>query len=115
MPLGLPMVQAHRGESLAPPVGVYIDESARALCDQGETRFRFIWWDWFSGAEPPPGTEKLRGMLGEYFDWCERYTNTTGYSVESICRHQKLAEEYFNRQRRTPITGKDADAGLSAD
>ena len=94
--LGLPMIQAYRSESNAAPFGIAIDESARGFAPEGNSPFRFVWWRWL-GSRSDVSHEVLMGKLCEYFKWQRKFTNTTGYPIDRIDHHEKLAEEYFSR------------------
>jgi len=34
--------------------------------------------------------------LGKYFDWQEDHSTVTGYAVDRMQYHRKLAEEFFS-------------------
>ena len=67
--LGLPMIQAYMGEQKAPPFGVYIHESARAFCPQGERPLSYKWWKWYHPVYNAK-KETLRTSVDEYFKKC---------------------------------------------
>jgi hypothetical protein len=98
--IGIPLAQAYRGETSAPPFGVFIDESARAFSGEKEEPFSFVWWDWYSHADPPLDAPAMHQALMEHFEWCKKHTATIGYAPERIEHHQRLAGEYFSRTRR---------------
>ncbi len=93
--LGLPIAEAYKAESDAPPFGIAAHSSARAFAPEGDRPFRFIWLDWYRSATPPVDTEELLSKLGAYFEWQDKHYNMTGYKPEAITRHRRLAEEYF--------------------
>ena len=107
--IGIPLVQAYRGESKAPPFGIYVDESARAFAGPKEEPFSFIWWDWYTHATPPLDAQKMHQALQSHFDWYMQHTNTTGYETSRIEHHSKLADEYFNRTKRQPTQPRAED------
>ncbi len=49
---GPAIIQAYRSESLAPPFGVAVHESARAFFQLGEEPFRMSHWLWWAPNEP---------------------------------------------------------------
>jgi hypothetical protein len=80
--LGAPIIQAYRSESLAPPYGVAIHDSARAFSPVTELPFRTTLWRWwqtddaggFSAATPQPvlpSKELFVLELLDYFDYLE--------------------------------------------
>jgi hypothetical protein len=98
--IGMPLAQAYRGENNAPPFGIFIDESARAFAGENEKTFSFIWWDWYSEAQPRLDPKEMHTALMDHFDWCKNYVNTIGYNPDRIEAHKRLADEYFSRTRR---------------
>lgn len=98
--IGMPLVQAYRGERESPPFGIFVDESARAFCGEHEKPFSFIWWDWYSEADPPLDAKEMHSALMEHFKWCCRHVATIGYAPERIEAHRRLADEYFSQTRR---------------
>lgn len=98
--LGIPLAQAYRGESEAPPFGIFVDESARAFCAADETPFPFVWWDWYTKVAPCLDVEDMHKALMDHFDWCKQYNVTIGYKPDRIESHMMLADEYFHRNRR---------------
>ena len=95
--LGLPMAQAYRAESSAPPFGIAIDDSARAFSPYPDATYPFIWWNWFNAAEPPLDCGLMMEELESYFTWQNGHTNMTGYDPARMHHHQTLAKEYFGR------------------
>lgn len=93
--MGLPMAQAYRGESDAPPFGVAAHSSARAFAPEGDEPFRFIWLDWFHASRPPVEVKPLLEKLDLYFDWQRDHHNMTGYDPARIDHHRRLAHEFF--------------------
>ncbi|ELZ79432.1 hypothetical protein C455_07607 [Haloferax larsenii JCM 13917] len=92
--IGLPMIQAIKGESKAPPFGIYIDESARAFAPDGEDPIERIWHEWFRYTEDDFG-DLLLDTLEDYYDWCESSYHEINYELEDIERHREMANQYF--------------------
>lgn len=92
--LGMPMVQTYIGESLAPPFGIYIHESARAFTQPGSSTFTANWWVWY--IEKDPNVIRLIAELRSYFDWCKNRSAAIDYPEERIAHHLKLATQYFD-------------------
>jgi hypothetical protein len=96
MLMGLPMAQAYRDESAAPPFGIAVHSSARAFAPDGDEPFRFIWLDWFRHSQPCIDPSQLLTHLEKYFDWQAAHSTVTGYSPERIEHHRKLCREYLS-------------------
>lgn len=86
--LGMPMIQAVKGEKYAPPFGIYCDESVR----MEEKNFSFRWYNWLSTKEC---RKKLLEALIGYFNYCENHSYKLDYDVNKIREHRKKSEEYF--------------------
>jgi len=95
MLLGLPMAQAYGAERLAPPFGVCVHESARAIAPPGDRPFRFIWLDWYKHSDPAVDPGDLLASLHGYFNWQEQHCNMTGYALDRIAHHRQLADEFL--------------------
>lgn len=67
--LGLPVVQAHENEKLAPPFGIFIHESARAFAPAGTAPMKHVWWKWVN-----PTSQHLwqttAQSIATHYDWC---------------------------------------------
>jgi len=94
--LGMPITQAYRGESHAPPFGLFIDESARAFAPPDEEPFPFIWWRWLPKHDETTLEPSMRGALLRYFRWQLAHSRMTGYEVDRIKEHCRLAKEYWS-------------------
>jgi len=100
--LGLPMVQAFKNESLAPPFGVFVDESARAFCPEKEQPMSLKWWQWFRYIpEKKPGEKNefartLYKKMEDYFKWAKENTYFLDYDISRIEIHNKMAQQFFN-------------------
>ena len=90
--LGLPMVQAHTCERLAPPFGIFVHESARTFAPTGSTPINFIWWKWRNPNHAVWG--QLGTELEQYFDWCEKRADAIDYEVSRIEAHRIMARQY---------------------
>ena len=95
--LGLPMVQAHTTEKLAPPFGIYVHESARNFAPHGDTPLHFLWWKWANFGNPNSIQiwNTLRLSLEEYFTWCRERSGAIGYDSTRIEVHSTMANQYF--------------------
>ena len=92
--LGMPMVFAHKGEPNAPPFGVFVHDTARALLLSNEIKRSHCWWPWFApGATPEAQT--LRTEIEDYFDWCRARAGSLQYREERIKAHSSEAAQYF--------------------
>ena len=81
------------------PFGVFIHESARAFCKDGEEPFGFRWWKWFL-TQPAQQWDKdriksLAAAVDTYFSNCEELNMSLDYPLEKIKAHRKAAKEYF--------------------
>ena len=92
--LGLPMVQAHVGESSAPPFGVFVHESARTFAPAGQSPLHHTWWRWSSQANQQSWTT-LAKILPEHLNWCETHALPIGYAAERILVHKEMVKQYF--------------------
>lgn len=92
---GIPMIQANRSEALAPPFGLYLDESARAFAGEGSVPFSGVWQQWWE-KELPPGFLK---RLNEHFAWCEAHWRRIEYKLERLKEHSEMARQYFGSMK----------------
>jgi hypothetical protein len=88
---GMPMIQANRCELLAPPFGLYLDESARAFAAEGSAPFSGVWQKWWD-KELPDG---FLNRLYEHFTWCEANWRRVEYKLERVREHSEMARQYF--------------------
>jgi hypothetical protein len=97
--IGMPMIQALRGEPSAPPFGVFVHESARAFAPGTEKPFNQLWWPWWNN-------DSVRGSmlkaLGEHYDWADRHHRAIGYDADRLRVHRSLVEEYFQKPDGQP-------------
>jgi hypothetical protein len=91
--MGLPMVQAHTAERLAPPFGVYVHESARSFAPAQQMPIRFLWWKW--GIPANRNWQRLLPGLSRYFGWCRKNSMSIGYEVSRIDAHESMAVQYL--------------------
>lgn len=92
--LGMPIVQANKAESIAPPFGIYIHESARAFAPNGQQPFHHVWWKWVI-PDVGPVWNNLLQQLNAHYEWCLKRPNRLLYEASRISVHQQLAVEYF--------------------
>lgn len=91
--LGQPMIDAHQGESRAPPFGIYVHVSARtALFGTSKEG----WWRWFIGDEAFDSAA-MHEQLRVYFDWCYERSEEIQYVPERILVHRGFSEHYLLR------------------
>jgi len=94
--IGAPITQAFRGETRAPPFGIFIDESARAFAPEDTRPMDRRWYEWFRHHTPYKNLARdLESRLQTYYDWCKDNTHRIGYSTEKIEEHRQMAEEYL--------------------
>ena len=91
--LGMPMVQAHLSELLAPPFGVFVHESARVFAPTGVEPMHWIWWKW--GITGQPIWDALKVGLPAHLQWCEERAEAILYLPDRIEAHKKMVEQYF--------------------
>lgn len=85
--LGIPMIQACKGEKEAPPFGIYCDESVRTASQE----FAHRWYKWFSKTKAP----KVSRAVQSYFDYSKEHYFELDYSMEKIKEHEEKAKQYF--------------------
>lgn len=93
--LGLPMVQAHVSEKLAPPFGLFIHESARTFTTGGQNPLPYVWWKWVNNNNQHVWNT-LHGNLGTHFDWCAARALALEYTSDRIKVHKEMAAQYFS-------------------
>jgi hypothetical protein len=86
---------AYEAESLAPPFGVYIHESARAFAPRTTDSYpyRVNLWRWFTDNDAL--TWAMRRTLLGHFDWIDKNRSAAQCDSEAFNRHKSLAVEYF--------------------
>lgn len=85
--LGIPMIQASKGEKSAPPFGIYCDESARVASQE----FAHRWYKWFSKNKVPAVARAVQS----YFDYSKEHYFELDYPKEKIAEHEEKAKQYF--------------------
>ena len=93
--LGMPMIQSHLGERMAPPFGLFVHESARAFAPANQTPFRHAWWRWFGPTHWLALSQELKTQLPVYFDWCAARSLAIAYEPDRIEAHRELAAQYL--------------------
>lgn len=97
MLIGMPLVQAFLSETNAPPFGIYVHESARAFAPPNSKPFSQILWRWWlSDDDAGKVAAALPKELNAYYDYCSDFPTTSGYALDRIESHRKLAREYFS-------------------
>jgi hypothetical protein len=93
------MVLAYNAERLAPPFGVYVDDSAKCFpllsSDAGGSYISSLWQWWILDEEAREIATALYGQISFYLDKAETHSVGMDYPAESIRRHRALATEYF--------------------
>lgn len=85
--LGIPMIQACKGEKSAPPFGIYCDESARIA----SKTFAHRWHKWFAKNH----AAKVARAVQSYFDYSKEHYYELDYPKEKILEHEEKAKQYF--------------------
>jgi hypothetical protein len=94
--IGMPMIQAMKAESDAPPFGIYIHESARAFSPDDANPLSHVWWKWYENDHHQLAAA-LYDVLSAYFDRCkDRHREIPHYSKEKIKEHQEQLDQYFS-------------------
>jgi hypothetical protein len=102
---GPALIQAYRSESLAPPYGIAVHESARAFHPENEEPFRMTHWMWWAPNEAvnypeniPPLTE-LKDCLSEdlrqHFKWLVESLIYHGLDTAKISQWELQCQQYF--------------------
>lgn len=89
---GLPMIQAYESEHSAPPMGVYIHESARSL-DGFQGRF-FSWW-WSKAKKHPRIAAAIGDRLTSYFNWCQDHSYSLKMEEGKTKQYLGQIRDYF--------------------
>ncbi len=86
--MGMPMIQAFTSESLAPPYGMFIHESARQVkILQG----RYYQWNHDNKLR-----KELHDKIKKYFLWCNSFRFYLGMDENKILQYIQLNEEHLN-------------------
>jgi len=92
--LGMPMIQAHSSESIAPPFGVAVHESARAFSSAGAHPIHFMWWKWHNQTNNAIW-QQLTVDLNAHFNWCSSQSMAINYNLDRIKTHSEMAKQYL--------------------
>jgi hypothetical protein len=97
--LGAAMFPAYSAESLAPPFGFYVDDSALSipqLVDPSDEGLDSKLWRWWFQNDPSEAmARRLSPVLQSHYAEAARRTREIGYPKESIQKHLDWAIEYF--------------------
>lgn len=97
--LGLPMIQAYLGEKLAPPFGLYIDESARSFAPTGQTPLGNRWYRWDKNKSIQHkglgAITTFKDKMNQYFDYMEKHHVQNNYPLADIAKHREMFEDFF--------------------
>jgi len=92
--MGMPMVFALQSEPLAPPFGIFVQDSAHQILTSQERKHSHCWWPWFC-----VGTKQeahlLKQNIPKYFSWCEERAGAIDYDMNRIKIHKAQAEQYL--------------------
>jgi hypothetical protein len=92
--LGMPVIQAHVSERLAPPFGIFVNESARGFASPKSGPFVEVWWHWFE-----PGSHELavnlRHCLEAYYAWCAKHPLLLLYDAPRIAVHLEMTRQFL--------------------
>lgn len=101
--LGAGMVPAYSSESLAPPFGFHVDDSALStpqLVDSLDKGFHSKLWRWWAPNHASTGiAQGLWPVLQAHYEEATRRAREIGYPKESIQKHRDLALEYFRESQ----------------
>lgn len=92
--LGLPMVQAHISEKLAPPFGIFVHESARSFAPPNQTPLHNVWWKW-NIPNNQDTWNALNQSLLTHFKWCAERAGDLEYAPDRIEVHNTMVKQYF--------------------
>ncbi len=102
---GPAIIQAYGAETLAPPYGIAVHESARSFAPAGSKPFRlthWLWWATEDGLPQPSGAaplkqikEALKVELHSYFAWMDRTSLLQGLKPEKIASWKQAVDQYF--------------------
>jgi hypothetical protein len=97
--LGAGMVPAYSAESLAPPFGFYVDDSALNIPQLVNPRVKGfpskLWRWWSPNHHSKAKAQQLWSALQSHYDEAAQRSREIGYPKESIQKHRERAIEYF--------------------
>lgn len=91
--LGNPTAVAHRGEGMASPFGLYVDQSARRMNRLMSPLYR--WWLAPHFKTCVANKTFLVRKIEDHIDWCLAHPIQTSYKRDRADEHRVLAREYF--------------------
>lgn len=94
----MPMVQAYAAQAEAPPFGLCVHESARALAPAGDEPLHDRRWRWdeFGNEAVRRSWTALQANLKSYFDWSSAERSLRiGYPLDRINVHRTMVGQYF--------------------
>jgi hypothetical protein len=94
---GLPIIQAYEDEKKAPPFGIFIHQSARALSTIEKeiySPYTTRWFIWFTKNDDIQ--EKLKSSLKRYFHKSKKLSHALPYEENEIKKHKDLSIQYLN-------------------
>ena len=93
------MAIAYHTESIAPPFGVYVHDSALSvpqLVNPRDGGFPSHLWSWWRGnAAASTIAKKLAPAIEQYFTQAEQQSRNIDYPLEAINKHREALSEYF--------------------
>jgi len=96
------MVDAYNAESMSPPFGVYVHNSAKVypiIANKNDCGFRTNLYQWWKKPKYQNLYKTIMPKLYEqilfYFEKAEKHSAGMGYTKERIQAHKELAIEYF--------------------
>ena len=94
---GTPLAFAHEAESKAPPLGVFIDESARTAAlenRQGkQPQLSGLWYDWCH--KNSSLRKSTTDAIKAYFQYAREHNLSLDYDESKIDEHEKAAGQYW--------------------
>ncbi|TDA44288.1 hypothetical protein [Burkholderia pyrrocinia] len=101
---GSAIIQAYKAESIAPPYGVAVHESARAFSQEGSSPFLTMYWPWWAPNETVdyPNAAPLTKLkdcllfdLKRHFQWIDSTLIYHGLDRQKIEQWSRSCAEYF--------------------
>lgn len=88
--VGTPMIQAYQSESLCPPFGIYIHESARK-----KDAFQSKYFYWYQNSKDNKFKTELRNSSMAYFNWCKKFHSYLEMEEKKIDGYLHLIDEFY--------------------
>lgn len=92
--IGMPVIQANRAETEAPPFGLFVHESARAFAPTNQSGLPYRWWKWVQTRNEATWNT-LRDELPSYLQWCKKHSMLMGYPLDRIDAHEHMATQFL--------------------